>query len=112
MYAGHLAAGLALKGKVPRAPTWALLIGVGLPDLLMHPADLALWPEARVHLGFGLWRLLPTGWWFVELGFVGAALAYYWLRARRDGTFGRHAGAAACVVIALHLFDSPWLKKF
>jgi hypothetical protein len=37
MYAGHLAAGLALKGRVPKAPTWGLLVGVGLLDLLFGP---------------------------------------------------------------------------
>ena len=34
MYAGHFAAALALKGLQPRAPTWALLVGVALLDLL------------------------------------------------------------------------------
>lgn len=37
MYAGHFAAGLALKGKTPSAPTWALLVGVGLLDILFGP---------------------------------------------------------------------------
>ena len=139
MYAGHFAAALALKAQVPRAPTWGLLVGVGVLDILfgpfvlagiervsltpgispgfsldhidwshslvmsvvwsilfgaaflrrgrrvaavmavavfshfvldivMHPPDLALWPGSAAHLGFGLWRTLPLGWWFVELG--------------------------------------------
>ena len=34
MYPGHFAAGLALKTAVPRSPTFGLLIGVGLLDLL------------------------------------------------------------------------------
>src|SRR6266852_2871332 len=34
MYAGHFAAALALKARQPRAPTWALLVGVALLDLL------------------------------------------------------------------------------
>ena len=34
MYAGHFAAGMALKARVPRAPTWGLLVGVALLDLL------------------------------------------------------------------------------
>jgi membrane-bound metal-dependent hydrolase YbcI (DUF457 family) len=34
MFAGHLAAGLAIKAGEPRAPTWALLLGVGLIDIL------------------------------------------------------------------------------
>jgi hypothetical protein len=34
MYAGHFAAALALKRAQPRAPTWALLLGVGFLDVL------------------------------------------------------------------------------
>ena len=34
MYAGHFAAALAIKAKEPRAPTWALLLGVGFLDVL------------------------------------------------------------------------------
>src|SRR5882757_7997700 len=34
MYAGHFAVGLAMKAKQPAAPTWALLLGTGLLDVL------------------------------------------------------------------------------
>lgn len=34
MYAAHFAAGLAIKARAPRAPTWALLTGAFLPDIL------------------------------------------------------------------------------
>ena len=34
MFAAHLAAGLALKSQVPRAPTSALLVGAFLPDFV------------------------------------------------------------------------------
>jgi len=37
MYAGHFAMGLALKARRPEAPTWGLLIGTGLLDLLFGP---------------------------------------------------------------------------
>jgi len=37
MYAGHFAAGLAIKARVPQAPTAALLVGVSLLDLLFGP---------------------------------------------------------------------------
>ena len=37
MYAGHLAAGLALKATTPRAPMWGIIVGVGLLDLLFGP---------------------------------------------------------------------------
>jgi hypothetical protein len=34
MFAAHLAAGLAIKAAQPKAPAWAVLTGVFLPDLL------------------------------------------------------------------------------
>jgi hypothetical protein len=180
VYAGHFAAGLVIKSKAPRAPTWVLMTGVGLLDILfapfvllglervtltpgvapgfsldyidwshsllmslvwaalfgvlflrrgttvalaaavavfshfvldlfMHPADLALWPNAAVHVGFGLWRSLPVGWWFVELAFIGACFIYYYGRSRLVGTFGYRPWAVLGVIIVLHVVNSPWL---
>jgi hypothetical protein len=181
MYAGHFATGFALKGHTPAAPTWALLVGVGLLDILfapfvllgiervsitpdvspgfsldyidwshsllmailwsvaygacflrygrrvavvlgaavfshflldlpMHPPDLALWPGSDLHVGFGLWRALPTGSWFVELAVVAAGLSWYWRRSRRIGAFGARAALVALVVLFLHLANSPWFS--
>jgi len=181
MYAGHFAAGLAIKGRTPQAPTWGLLVGVGFLDILfgpfvllgiervsmtpgvtpgfsldhidwshsllmslvwsiayaacfarygrrvmaamglavfshflldlpMHPGDLALWPGSTVHLGMGLWRTLPTAWWFVELAVLGAGLGYYRHRSRIDGSFGARATAVAAVVLFLHVSNSPWVS--
>ncbi len=181
MYAGHFAAGLALKGKVPEAPTWGILLGVGvlvilfgpfvligieqvtltpaqspgfsldhidwshsllssavlsvvfgllflrlggkvmlvmgvavfshfILDLLMHPADLALWPGSEVHLGMGLWRSLPVGWWFLELGVVAVLLGYYWRRSTTDQSFGGRPLAVVMTVLILHVLNSPWLS--
>jgi membrane-bound metal-dependent hydrolase YbcI (DUF457 family) len=179
VYAGHFAAGLAIKARVSEAPTWGLILGVGVLDVLfgpfvllgiervtltpgispgfaldyidwshsllmsliwsglfalgfrrygprvagamalavfshflldipMHPADLALWPGSGTHLGLGLWRTLPTGWWFVELGVVLLGGGYYWQRSRRDASFGGRAGAVVLVVLLLHLMNAPW----
>jgi membrane-bound metal-dependent hydrolase YbcI (DUF457 family) len=179
MYAGHLAFGLALKAKEPRVPTWAVLLGVGLLDLLfgpfvllgwervhmtpgvatgfsldfidwshslamslvwaalfglafrsrgpavaavlafavfshflldlpMHPPDLALWPGSSVHLGFGLWKSMPVGYWWVEFWVIALCCAYYWAGARRNATFGGRAGWACASVFALHFLNSPW----
>ena len=181
MYAGHFAAGLAIKARVPQAPTWGLLLGVGVLDILfgpfvlagierasltpevspgftldyidwshsllmslvwsvlfaamflrrgrlvamvmgiavfshfildlpMHPADLSLWPGSAVHMGFGLWRIAPPLWWFVELGVIAAGLGYYTKQARTDGSFGRRPGLVALVVVILHVMNSPWLS--
>ena len=178
MYAGHFAAALAIKAKEPRAPTWALLVGVGFLDVLfgifvmlrvervrmtpgvapgfsldfidwshslmmslvwagllaipfwrrsraagaavgaavfshflldlpMHPPDLALWPFSSVHLGLGLWKRLPVGWWWVELAVIAILCAYYVSRARSEKTFGGRAIWACAVILALHLFNSP-----
>jgi len=181
MYAGHFAAGLAMKAAEPRAPTWALLLGVGFLDVLfgifvllgiervamtpgrppgfalefidwshslaatifwslvlglaflrhgrtvalwiglavfshfildafMHPADLALWPHARAHIGLGLWRRWPRGWWWFELTFISACLPVYLVRARQGRAFGGRALAACAVVLLLHLANSPWVS--
>jgi hypothetical protein len=183
VYAGHFAAGLALKAKEPKAPLWGVLIGVGLLDLLfgpfvllgieevsltpgqspgfsldyidwshsllmslvwssayaalfirwggrvaavmavaafshfvldlpMHPSDLALWPGSDVHLGFGLWRAIPQGWWFAELGVVAVAGGYYLKAARGSQAFGRRPLAVVSVVVLLHVLNSPWLSAF
>ena len=181
MYAGHFAAALVLKAQVPKAPTWGLLLGVGVLDVLfgpfvlagierasltpgvspgfsldhidwshslfmsavwsilfgaaflrrgrivaavmsvavfshfvldivMHPPDLALWPGSTIHLGFGLWRAFPVGWWFLELGVVSAGCWYYWHRSRNDPSFGGYALAAVALVFVLHVLNSPWLS--
>lgn len=181
MYVGHFAAGLALKRVQPKAPTWGLLLGVGLLDVLfgpfvmlgieratltpgvspgfsldyidwshslamsllwailfaipflkmgkrvaavmgfavfshflmdipMHPPDLALWPGSSTHIGLGLWKILPNGWWFVELAIIAAGWAYYVAGGRRSQTFAGRPIAVGVTLLALHLFNSPWLS--
>jgi hypothetical protein len=78
----------------------------------MHPPDLAVWPNSNARLGFGLWRSLPSGWWFVELAVIGALWAYYWRRSRRHESFGGRPVATAMVLLGLHAFNSPWLSRF
>jgi hypothetical protein len=34
VYAGHFAAGLSVKARVPSAPAWAMLFGTGFLDML------------------------------------------------------------------------------
>lgn len=183
MYAGHFAAGLAMRAQAPRVPAWILLVGVGFMDLVfgvlviagvervtvtpgqspgfaldfidwshslvagacwalafgalfwrrgretvawaaaavfshfvldypMHPGDLAVYPHSEAHLGAGLWARLPTGWWWLELGFVAVCLAFYAVRARREQAhpFGGRAAWVCAVVVALHAANSPWLS--
>ena len=79
-------------------------------DLPMHPSDLALWPGSEAHVGFGLWRTLPTGWWFVELAFVLGVGGYYVLSTEKRAQPGRRPRTALFVVLVLHLANSPWLS--
>lgn len=180
MFAGHFAAGLALKAKEPRAPTWAMLVGAAFLDLLfplfvalgierihatpgiapgmsldfidwshsllmavvwsavfaaffvrrgravmlaaaaavfshfvldwpMHPMDLALYPHAAAHAGLGLWVKWRVGWWFLEAVVVALGCAYYAVRARQVGGFGKRAWGVIAVVVLLHVVNSPWL---
>jgi hypothetical protein len=81
-----------------------------LLDLPMHPPDLALWPNSAPHLGFGLWRALPTGWWFVELAVIAAGWAYYVTRSRGSATFGGSPRAIGLTLLVLHVMNSPWLS--
>lgn len=80
-------------------------------DVPMHPPDMALWPGSSIHLGLGLWRALPNGWWFVELALIGAAGAYYVLRASRSAAFGGRAWLVVAVVLVLHITNAPWLPR-
>lgn len=82
-----------------------------LLDLPMHPPDLALWPNAASHLGLGLWRTLPTGWWFVELAVSAVLWGYYRQRSLPNRTFGGRPLAVAAVLLVLHVFNSPWLPQ-
>lgn len=79
-------------------------------DLPMHPPDMALWPGSDIHLGLGLWRTLPRGWWFVELVVIAVACAYYLRKARTTTEFGGRAVAVVVVVLLLHVMNSPWLS--
>lgn len=58
MFTGHYAAALALKAREPRAPTWAVLIGTGVLDLIFGVLVLAgvekIHPTPGVSIGVSL----------------------------------------------------------
>ncbi len=97
------------RGKLVAAVAGGAVFSHFLLDLLVHPPDLALWPGSGTHLGIGLWRLLPDGWWFLELALISAGLWYYWARSKRSRTFGGRAAWVIVVVLLLHAVNSPWL---
>lgn len=168
MIAGHLAAGMAVKGTVPNAPTWALLIAAVFLDVLnpvlalagvdravigqwthslamslvwsfllgtlfvwrgwsvalaigiavlshfvldaIVQSDVALWPNSSARIGLDLWRILPTGWWFVELALVAGGIVYYWQRLRKKGSLRWPGWVLAAFVLIVHILNSPWLS--
>jgi hypothetical protein len=83
-----------------------------LLDLPMHPPDLALWPNADVHLGAGLWQRLPSGWWFVELGVIAACWWYYSWRMGSDSQPTSRPVVIGLAIVVLHVVNSPWLSAF
>lgn len=54
MYAGHFASALAIKANRPKTPTWALLVGVGLLDILFGPFVLLGIERAKLTPGQGI----------------------------------------------------------
>src|SRR5215470_3362453 len=90
MFAAHFAAALAIKGRAPRAPAWALLTGAFVPDLLWIPlAALGIEPTARA-VFFDDWShsLLTTITWATLWA------AIFWRR-----------GAAVAVAVWLAVFS-------
>lgn len=177
MYAAHFAAGLAVKGRVPEAPAWALLTAAFLPDFfwvafaraglepeypppgffddwshsalmilvwatlfaavfwkrgsvvalavwiaglshfvldfLIHPARLALYPHAAIHLGWNLWQwgqqktsFGPNRYWWVEAGAVTILLFLYGWFSRRTSLRPRLVAASCLLVAGLHLLGA------
>ncbi len=54
-------------------------------DVPMHNADLALYPFALQHLGFGLWGKLGLGAWILEIIFSMVLLAYAFFLHKKQG---------------------------
>lgn len=79
-------------------------------DLPMHPPDMAMWPGSDAHVGLGLWRALPNGWWFAELALVLAATGFYVSRALRSDAFGGRPRAILGAMVVLHLANAPWFS--
>lgn len=107
MYAGHIAAGLALKAAEPRAPTWALVLGAGWLDIAHGALVLVgverVRPDPAKFLG---WELVDMPWTHSLAAAVAwsvlAALVFY-LRAKR-------AWAVAALVAAMHVSFWPSLS--
>jgi hypothetical protein len=82
-------------------------------DFLIHPARLALYPHAHLHVGWDLWqwgqqksRLGPNHYWWVEAAFLVVLLAVYGASWRRSGIRPKTLAAACLLVTGLHLLSA------
>lgn len=74
-----------------------------LLDLPIHPKNLALYPHSSLHLGWGLWRIGPRNYWWVQLGVVIALTLIYGQGARKL-RFATNLILATCILLlGLHL---------
>jgi hypothetical protein len=74
-----------------------------LLDLPIHPKNLALYPHSSLHLGWGLWRIGPRNYWWVQLGVV-IVLTLIYVQGARKQHFASHLILATCILLlGLHL---------
>jgi len=98
------------KGSSIVLPVWIVGLTHMPLDFLIHPARLALYPHASVHLGWDLWEWgQEKGWlgankyWWVELAAIVVLTAIYAHGASKH-KFAPNLIAASCVALAaLHL---------
>ncbi|NDZ16024.1 hypothetical protein C7T35_17935 [Variovorax sp. WS11] len=76
-------------------------------DWAVHNDDLALYPHAETHWGYGLWGKLGTASWVLEGVFAAALLAYAWAASARRGV---SLFWPSIVLVVLFLGLSPWLS--
>ncbi|CAN7161300.1 MULTISPECIES: hypothetical protein [unclassified Variovorax] len=78
-----------------------------LADLPVHNNDMALYPHAETHWGYGLWGKLGTASWVLEGVFAAALVAYAWVTSARRGV---SLLWPSIVLFVLFLNLSPWLS--
>lgn len=78
-----------------------------LADWPMHNMDLALYPYADTHMGYGLWGKWGTGSWVFEGFFSLALLIYAWKNFKKE-----HISIVwPSILLILSFFNlSPWLS--
>ena len=91
------------KGIAVMLPVWLAGISHFVLDLPIHPKDLALYPHSRVHLGWGLWRIGPRNYWWVQL-FVVLILTFLYAQGARRLRFANNLiWASSLLLMGLHL---------
>jgi hypothetical protein len=99
--------GFFLKGRRVALIAAAASFSHFLLDVPVHNADLALYPYAAEHLGYGLWGKLLIGAWVLEGVFIAAFVGWAWTRFRARGVL---IGWPVVVLWVLFMSLSPWLS--
>lgn len=108
MYAGHFAAGLAMKATAPRVPTWPLLLGVGFVDILFGLFVVLGIEHAQLTPGHSPGFSLDFIDWSHSLAMSAAwALAYALAFARRGAVVAAWCGAAVFSHFVLDVLMHP-----
>lgn len=78
-----------------------------LADWPMHNMDLALYPHAAEHMGYGLWGKWGTGSWIFEGVFSLALLRYAWVNFKK---YNVSILWSSILLLVSFLQLSPWLS--
>jgi hypothetical protein len=105
VYAGHYAFGLALKARKPALPTWAVLLGTGLLDVLFGPFVLLGIERVTMTPGHGPGFSLDSIGWSHSLVMAAAWSAIYAACFLRRG--GEIAWLLGFAVFSHYLLDFP-----
>ena len=79
-----------------------------LLDWVVHNHDLALYPNADLHMGLGLWGRWGTGAWLLEGLWIAVCLGAFWRLSQREQTASPLP--IALWIAALFLGLSPWFS--
>jgi hypothetical protein len=97
------AAGAVFWRKGPRVMAAVFAAGaLHFPLDLLHPAPMALYPYAALHLGWSFWRIGLFPYWLIETAIVVVLIVPFVVFGRRRGVPRRSLAASLGVLAGLH----------
>jgi hypothetical protein len=97
-------------GREVWLPVWIAGASHFLLDWPIHPAPIAAYPHASMHLGWQLWDwglakspMGPSHYWWIQLAVVVVLLAIYVRGAMQGRLRGQLIAASVAIVVGLHL---------
>jgi len=90
------------RGRAVVIAIWLAVFSHFLLDLPIHPRDLALYPHSSIHIGWGLWRIGPVRYWYVQLYVLLALMVVYVIGARKNRVPILNIAGTCLLLLALH----------